>query len=498
MRPRNQAARDRLNSVLRRRAAVSAPELAEQLGVSGPTLHRMLQEAGSEVVCTGRARRTRYALRKAVRAELGEIPLYQVDVSGSAELVTQLALVHPQGSCMPLAHTAWPVPDDSRDGWWPGLPYPLYDMRPQGYLGRQLARARHRELAVSANPEEWSDEDMVHVLSRCGGDVSGNLILGDAAYEQWQSAAASAAEPLKPRSLPKAYARLAELAVAAGVPGSSAAGEFPKFPALRELTGSATPHVLVKFSGADTSPAVRRWADLLVCEHLALECAATMPGVRAARSRVVGSAGRTLLEVERFDRHGHFGRSALVSLATLDAALLGEGTSDWTRLCARLASAGLIDAQDLERIHRLWWFGKLIANTDMHTGNLSFLPRGSLQLAPVYDMLPMLYAPLPGGEVRRLEHRLRGGACVLEAGVARCAHRRRFPTHLRGERAAFGTRCPARLSAPLEFAAPSRKPHAPQAPYANAAFHIGHMMEYIQAVIWVRFQRMLGSEVNFV
>ena len=26
-------------------------------------------------------------------------------------------------------------------------------------------------------------------------------------------------------------------------------------------------------------------------------------------------------------------------------------------------------------------------------------------------------------------------------------------------------------------------------PYANATFHIGHMMEYIQADIWVRFQR---------
>jgi methionyl-tRNA synthetase len=35
-------------------------------------------------------------------------------------------------------------------------------------------------------------------------------------------------------------------------------------------------------------------------------------------------------------------------------------------------------------------------------------------------------------------------------------------------------------------------------PYANAAFHIGHMMEYIQADIWVRFQRMVGSEVHFV
>lgn len=40
-------------------------------------------------------------------------------------------------------------------------------------------------------------------------------------------------------------------------------------------------------------------------------------------------------------------------------------------------------------------------------------------------------------------------------------------------------------------------------PYANAAFHIGHMMEYIQADIWVRFQRMQSDaggqrEVHFV
>ena len=40
-------------------------------------------------------------------------------------------------------------------------------------------------------------------------------------------------------------------------------------------------------------------------------------------------------------------------------------------------------------------------------------------------------------------------------------------------------------------------------PYANAAFHIGHMMEYIQADIWVRFQRMQQDgaglrEVHFV
>jgi methionyl-tRNA synthetase len=35
-------------------------------------------------------------------------------------------------------------------------------------------------------------------------------------------------------------------------------------------------------------------------------------------------------------------------------------------------------------------------------------------------------------------------------------------------------------------------------PYANAGFHIGHMMEYIQADTWVRFQRMRGVKVDFV
>ena len=36
----------------------------------------------------------------------------------------------------------------------------------------------------------------------------------------------------------------------------------------------------------------------------------------------------------------------------------------------------------------------LLANTDMHTGNLGFRPQGQLTLAPAYDILPTLHAPL--------------------------------------------------------------------------------------------------------
>ncbi|WP_271009955.1 methionine--tRNA ligase [Paucibacter sp. B51] len=35
-------------------------------------------------------------------------------------------------------------------------------------------------------------------------------------------------------------------------------------------------------------------------------------------------------------------------------------------------------------------------------------------------------------------------------------------------------------------------------PYANANFHIGHIMEYTQADVWVRYQRMQGQQVHFV
>jgi methionyl-tRNA synthetase len=35
-------------------------------------------------------------------------------------------------------------------------------------------------------------------------------------------------------------------------------------------------------------------------------------------------------------------------------------------------------------------------------------------------------------------------------------------------------------------------------PYANASFHIGHIMEYVQADIWVRFMRLMGHRVHFV
>jgi methionyl-tRNA synthetase len=35
-------------------------------------------------------------------------------------------------------------------------------------------------------------------------------------------------------------------------------------------------------------------------------------------------------------------------------------------------------------------------------------------------------------------------------------------------------------------------------PFANGSLHIGHIMEYIQADIWVRFQRLTGAQIHFI
>ncbi len=405
MRPQNQIARERLDSELRRSVPAYAAELAARLNVSIPTIHRIIRERGDQIVRQGSTKSARYALRRALRGQASPIPVYSVDDQGRGQACGSLDLIAPGGSVMNLDAMGWPCDSDHHGGWWDGLPYPLYDMRPQGFLGRNFARQAVKDLGVAQNPDEWSDDDIVYVLSRRGADTVGNLIIGDEAYELWLTSVINPPTILLESGLAERYAEMADIATSQGVVGSSVAGEFPKFTACRTLPGAATSHVIVKFSGADNSGAVRRWSDLLVCEHLALSVLGASTGLSSASSRILMGKGRTFLEAERFDRQGDCGRRAVIALASLDTALIGSGSAPWPDLAKRLADMSLLSGDLVDEILILWWYGKLIANTDMHLGNLSFQfepvqgYRPILKLAPAYDMLPMLYAPLSGGEV---------------------------------------------------------------------------------------------------
>lgn len=399
MRPRNEVARHQLPQLLSREAAQKAAPLALQLGVSIPTLHRLLKELDGQVLVEGKGSRARYSFRRPLRGVLDPLPVYEVGTDGKVNELTGLSLISPRSTHMRLTDGRWAITRSPHDGRWEGLPWPLQDMRPQGFLGRQFARYHARVFAVSGNPDAWTDEDMLYVLAHAGIDLPGNLIIGNHALMAWQEERVKPPQMMAEVDLPQHYEMLAEQGSRDGGARSSTAGEFPKFTTLRELPGMASPHVLVKYSGSEAAAAVQRWSDLLVCEHLALECARLLPGIESSRSRVLLSGGRTFLEVERFDRHGLFGRSPVVSLCTLNNEFVGSPSANWPELIQRLGLELRLEETVSTAVDHLFFFGGLIGNTDMHTGNLSFVPDEVLRLAPVYDMLPMMYAPLPGGEV---------------------------------------------------------------------------------------------------
>ncbi len=390
---------------------LSAAELRTRLGISPATLMRAAREAGYNVIVRGRARRSTYAARRELRGSMAPIPVYRIDENGAAHEQGQLNLTYADGSALELTETMeWPTSGpEMADGWHEGIPYPMLDMRPQGFLGRGFARRNAAVLQVDEDPNRWSDDDALHALTLLGDDTAGNFILGEPAYRLWLETVRNPREPISDTAVAERYADLANQAMQFGNGGSSAAGEFPKFTATRRIgVGADVMHVIVKFSGNDDSAGTQRWADLLVCEHLAASLVpGVLAGIRASTSTIHQAAGRTFLEVERFDRHGRHGRSGLLSLHALNAALVGPNQASWPAAVQRLSELGLLQPEVLEQSAALWHFGKLIANDDMHDGNLSFQPalpgQAGLRLAPVYDMLPMRYAPGRGVEVATRE-----------------------------------------------------------------------------------------------
>jgi len=385
-----------LERLLRPRGPLGLADIAAALGCSTKTAQRLVAAAGDAVVAAGQTRRRRIAWRRDFRGQRVQTPIYRIDVEGRPQPVGLLRPIWPQGCHVDAAAPAWPAPEEARDGWYDGLPYPLYDLRPQGFLGRAFARRHSAGLALSPDPRDWDDDALLLSLGTFGDDLPGELLVGDTALRRLLDARLGLTPPLSGEEQPAAYATLAMQALDGALPGSSAGGEFPKFTVARDLPGMATPHCVVKFSGADDSATVQRWRDLLVCEHLAAQAL----GEQSARTRLLVHEGRHFLESERFDRVGLHGRRGVVSLACLNAGLVGEATDDWTRVSAALAARGLLSAEDAERAAERQLFGRLIGNSDMHGGNLGFFHDASgLRLAPSYDQLPMRYAPQAGGEV---------------------------------------------------------------------------------------------------
>ncbi len=354
---------------------MAARQIVERTGISQPTISRALAALGDEVVRIGSGSAIRYALRDTARG-FASAPIFRVSDEGLIRALGTLVPVRPDGFVMVQADGVTLHSD--------GLPWWLFDMRPQGYLGRAYASAYAAALGLPANPEHWSDTEVIRALLAHGQDAVGNLLIGELARDRFIGMPA-------PFPVDRAadFPALARAAGAGETPGSSAGGEQPKFCAYSERG-----HVLVKFSAPDDNPVSERWRDLLLAEHLALS-------VLGVETEVFDFGGQRFLEVPRFDRVVQFGRIGVFSLRALDAEFVGDVSAPWPSLVSRLVADGHVHPDAVAGAALLWAFGTLIGNTDMHAGNLSFVSSHGrpYQLAPAYDVLPMGFAPGSGGAV---------------------------------------------------------------------------------------------------
>ncbi|MEE4481766.1 type II toxin-antitoxin system HipA family toxin YjjJ [Serratia ficaria] len=350
-------------------------QLIDMMGVSQPTMSRALRNIGDDIVRIGAGPSIQYALRDTYRG-FRSAPIYRITDEGRIRPLGELIPVRPEGFVM--------VPADNVSLHSDGLPWWLFDMRPQGYLGRAYASTYAADLGLSADPEQWTDSDVVKALLAHGHDAIGNLLVGEQARDRFL-------EMPEPRPVERAtaYPALALAAAAGDVPGSSAGGEQPKF-----CTYTERGHVLVKFSAPDDNPVSERWRDLLLAEHLALR-------VLGVETQVLDFGSQRFLEIPRFDRVGQLGRIGVFSLRALDAEFVGNARAPWPVLVDSLVAGGHVHPDAAADTARLWAFGTLIGNTDMHHGNLSFISSHGrpYHLAPAYDILPMGFAPRAGGAI---------------------------------------------------------------------------------------------------
>lgn len=371
--------------LLLRKSTATAAELATSLRVSQPTLSRALTSLGAAIVKIGRGRATRYGLVKTRIGQPARDPLFYFDAEGHAE---QIATVYrlESGETFVVGNSNQPwLMGANRNGLFDDLPYYLLDMCPQGYLGRLTARALAP--AWPADLMQWQSNHIADYLLTHGHDAPGNLV-----YGELRSSSPPSESVVAEDERAREYRNLVTATLAGEIPGSPAGGEQPKFLATIRSNDGSTHRVIVKFSPPLDTPMGRRWADLLIMEHLALNTLAHA-GIPAAHTTLL-TTDRVFLEVERFDRVGRHGRTPLISLSAIDAEFVGGHTS-WRATAEALLAQTCIDRATAEQITLLDYFGELIANTDRHFHNLSLTPTdaGMFRLCPIYDMLPMYYAP---------------------------------------------------------------------------------------------------------
>lgn len=264
-----------------------------------------------------------------------------------------------------------------------------------GYSARSLAYHQSTDLHLPRKLADWSEEDNLAAISYCGEDRGGNFIIGEESLARYFSLSRELPAVIKMETRPWVYPQLAQKTLAGEINSALMSGEQPKFSTCIDDQGSPC-HMLVKFSPATDSNEARRYADLLICEHLALEAIRTA-GHSAARSRLIISGNQVFLCLKRFDRRGALGRLPSISLRAVHSQLQAP-CDNWIDAAIRLNKHRLISSEDTRKLCWLSLFSDLIGNTNQHFGNVSLIPhrQDTYIMAPFYGTRPTLYEPIAG------------------------------------------------------------------------------------------------------
>ncbi|NVO01053.1 MAG: type II toxin-antitoxin system HipA family toxin YjjJ [Geobacteraceae bacterium] len=392
MRASNLDNTDRLLSFLGT-GVYSAPEIQQRFRLSQPTVSRLLAQLGDRITIIGNARARRYTKIRDVRGLGGEFPIFKIDTDGNAHLMGTLFAVAQD-------HFLW-NPVNASAQLFRSLPWFIADLHPEGFVGRAFVRQLHEELGLPPRSIDWNEDHALSALARRGEDPMGNLVIGQESIERYFRMVRELPAPIKENAIADTYPRFAQEALDGQPAGSSAGGEQPKFTANVERSGVVR-SVLVKFSPPVATIEGRRWADLLICEHHALEVVQNS-GISAAQSTIIEAGGRVFLEVVRFDRAGLLGRLPIISLRAIDNEFYGF-QDNWINAANRMANDGRLSQEDAGSLRWLSVFGSLIGNNDQHFGNASLIMLDGSRLnrlAPAYDLLPMFYRPMDGAAPSR-------------------------------------------------------------------------------------------------
>jgi len=363
--------------------ATSSQTLCQLFKISQPTLSRILSLVKHELLIIGKARETQYATRRKITGITLPIPIYEILEDGSSRLFGILHSIKPNGFYFESKIAA------AKSRIYNDLPYFLNDLRPTGFLGR-IIPMQNEDLQLPKDISLWTAEHCLNYLTKRGWNTVGNFILGDTSFQLYLEKSNSLENRIKSDNRKNQYPLYADDVLASGDPGSSAGGEQPKF---TTILIPENQYVLVKFSPPIHTEIGERIADILICEHLALDIL-KKHACDAASSEILIYDDRVFLEVKRFDRIKNVGRRGLISLGTFDAEFSGT-MNTWSKTAFDLVTQKIIVPSLLEKIRFREIFGELIANNDMHSYNLSFFTEGQIiiDLAPVYDMGPMLFMP---------------------------------------------------------------------------------------------------------